>query len=272
MRTARAAGQWQRIKRTQSTHPYLRYELGPSENHRIQHESWAGLVLPANDSFWQTHFTPNGWGCKCRIRQLSKAEAQRLGINEAPKIETREWVNKRTGEVQQVPQGIDPGWDYNPGMSQNQPIVHLIDKLEVAPAELSKPTVSSFVRSEAFHHWYLQPQGQVPLAVMPTHHMASIGAKAHTVRLSANTLAKQSRVHSDIQEQDYRAVQSVLDQGWSIVDKGSRVYVWEAAGYVTVIKATVTGKAVFMTSLRRLSKAQSKRDKEIQRLRKKAGK
>lgn len=33
----------------------------------------------------------------------------------APKEGTYEWVNKQTGEVLNVPEGIDPGWAYNPG-------------------------------------------------------------------------------------------------------------------------------------------------------------
>jgi hypothetical protein len=44
------------------------------------------------------------------------------------------------------------------------------------------------------------------------------------------------------------------------------VYVLEDAGYVTVIKATQTGKAVFMTSFRRLSSNAAKRDRELKRL------
>lgn len=34
---------------------------------------------------------------------------------EAPAEEYYDYVNRRTGEVTQVPVGIDPGWDYNPG-------------------------------------------------------------------------------------------------------------------------------------------------------------
>ena len=40
MRTARAAGQWERIQRTKATHPYLLYELGPSGEHRPEHVAW----------------------------------------------------------------------------------------------------------------------------------------------------------------------------------------------------------------------------------------
>ncbi|MDP2607956.1 MULTISPECIES: phage minor head protein [unclassified Oceanobacter] len=123
LRTARAAGQWQRIQRSKRAMPYLVYELGPSEKHRAEHVSWAGILLPADDPWWQTHYPPNGWGCKCRIRQVGQREYERLSesgnyLTTAPKITTKEWINDRTGEVLQVPRGIDPGWDYNPGMHQ----------------------------------------------------------------------------------------------------------------------------------------------------------
>lgn len=116
LRTARAVGQWERIERTKALRPFLVYELGPSERHRPEHESWSGLVLPADDPWWNIHFPPNGWGCKCRVRQIARAEAERLGgVSKAPVIELRPWVNARTGETRQVSRGVDPGWDYNPG-------------------------------------------------------------------------------------------------------------------------------------------------------------
>jgi len=120
MRTARAAGQWDRIQRTTRTHPYLLYRLGPSENHREQHAAWLGILLPSDHEFWRTHFPPNGWGCKCWIRQVSRREAERLIASgrvstEAPPIETRTWTNTRTGEQEDIPLGIDPGWNYHPG-------------------------------------------------------------------------------------------------------------------------------------------------------------
>lgn len=120
MRTARAAGQWERAQRTKRALPYLLYELGPSEHHRHEHEKWAGTCLPIDHAFWQTHFVPNGWGCKCGIRQVSEREYQALLKagkikTQAPDEKTKQYLNKRTGEVENVPVGIDPGWNYNPG-------------------------------------------------------------------------------------------------------------------------------------------------------------
>jgi len=167
MRTARAAGQWERIQRTKLALPYLLYELGPSEHHRPEHVAWAGTLLPVDDKFWQSHYPPNGYGCKCRVRQVSKSEAGRLeasGVSAqiqevdpetdlptghfteraipvrttAPEVQTRQWTNRRTGEVSQVPVGIDPGFDYNFGEAYRvrQAARQWGEKVAAAPAGL----------------------------------------------------------------------------------------------------------------------------------------
>lgn len=102
--------------------PYLRYVPSSSAEPRPEHLEWANLVLPADDPFWQTHYPPNGWGCKCGVVSVSEREVQRLidqGVpirRQAPEINYRDWTNKKTGEVLSVPVGIDPGWDYNVGI------------------------------------------------------------------------------------------------------------------------------------------------------------
>lgn len=117
LRTSRAAGQWKRAQRTKEALPYLRYGLGPSEKHRIEHVEWNGIILPVDHLWWDTHYPPKGWGCKCRVRQVSMYEMGKRGwtVSEPPPDEMREWVNKRTGEIDLVPKGVDPGWNYNPG-------------------------------------------------------------------------------------------------------------------------------------------------------------
>lgn len=62
MRSARAAGQWERIQRTKRTHPYILYTRSPSRERRREHLAWVGTLLPADDPWWKTHFPPNGWG------------------------------------------------------------------------------------------------------------------------------------------------------------------------------------------------------------------
>ena len=151
LRTARAAGQYERAQRTKKALPYLMYELGPSENHRDEHVRWSRIILPIDHPFWQTHYPPNGWGCKCRVRQISAVEAKQLGgISKNPHIQYRDWVNERTGELLKVPQGIDPGWDYNPGITRLKSLdEHLYRK---SPA-LTRQTLQSPIRQAHYQSW-----------------------------------------------------------------------------------------------------------------------
>ena len=116
MRVAHACGQWQRIEKNKDITPYLIYGLGPSKVHRDLHVSWNNTILPVDDIFWNTHFVPSGFGCKCTIRAISAREAEeRGGVTKRPDMTPVAWKNKRTGEIEYVPIGIQPGWDYNPG-------------------------------------------------------------------------------------------------------------------------------------------------------------
>lgn len=139
IRTARAAGQWERAQRTKDALPYFTYELGPSENHRPAHAAMAGTTLPIDDPTWNSWMPPNGWGCKCRVRQVGDVQVRREGltVGPAPKISRGEWRNRRTGEITSVVQGIDPGWDTNPGKSRRQTLDrHLADAARGLPPDL----------------------------------------------------------------------------------------------------------------------------------------
>jgi len=118
LRTAFSAGSWAQIQRTKSRRPFLQYIGGLSAEPRPQHLAWDGLILPADDPWWQTHMPPNGWGCKCKVRTLSRREVERDGLmvsERGPDDGTYPWNNPKTGAVERIPVGIDPLWDYNPG-------------------------------------------------------------------------------------------------------------------------------------------------------------
>lgn len=117
---AYSAGRWDQQTRPANlaAFPFLEYQHSGAEHPRLQHKAWDGLVLRADDAWWQTHYPPNGWRCGCRARSRSARDLARMGKtapDATPRIETREWTNPRTGERSQVPAGIDPGFDYNPG-------------------------------------------------------------------------------------------------------------------------------------------------------------
>ena len=181
LRAARAAGQWERIERTKEALPYLQYRLGPSERHRPHHEAKEGLILPVDDPFWDAWMPPNGWGCKCWVRQLSPGQAERAGgVNASPDIPTVEVRNKRTGETRRVPEGIDVGWARNPGRLRERAARRVFeDKLEALSPEVARVALRDIATS-----WRVQRiarrevPGRAPIGVLP----AGVAAAAGVVR------------------------------------------------------------------------------------------
>ena len=117
IRSAYAWGHWQRIQRGKVRRPYLLYDAVNDSRTRPEHAAWDGIVLPVDDPWWKTHFPPNGWRCRCSVRQLSDSdlESEGLTVTENPPSATRRWQNQRTGQVADIPVGIDPGFAHNVG-------------------------------------------------------------------------------------------------------------------------------------------------------------
>ncbi|WP_072379780.1 phage minor head protein [Novosphingobium sp. NDB2Meth1] len=117
LRTSYMAGRWQRIEKGKALFPFIRYVSVLDGRERPQHHAWHGTILPVDDPWWDTHFPPCGWGCRCDGQPINRRIMERRNWkSEAPpKFVERSYVNKRTGEVIRVEAGIDPGWGYNVG-------------------------------------------------------------------------------------------------------------------------------------------------------------
>lgn len=124
MRQSYAAGRWQAAVRSRRRRPYLLYRTMRDERVRISHRPWDGIALPIDDPWWQTHYPPNGWRCRCRAISMSEEDLRRYVADgfdikrEAPPVQMVEYVDRRTGERATVPAGIDPGFAYNPGQAR----------------------------------------------------------------------------------------------------------------------------------------------------------
>lgn len=123
LRQSYAAGRWQRIERNKATNPYIIYRTMRDERVRASHRPWNGLALPVDHPFWDTHYPPNGWSCRCTAyatdaQGLDELRAAGLPvITDAPKVRMVDFINRSTGQAMKVPAGIDPGFAYNPGKS-----------------------------------------------------------------------------------------------------------------------------------------------------------
>lgn len=133
MATSYAAGRWQQLNDPEllKVMPYWQYVHDDSVIHpRLLHQSWNGLTLPHDHPFWLTHFGPNGWGCKCRVKAVTKAKfmqavANGRGPASAPPPGSTE--------------GIDDGFQYAPGSNIDMSLRQAVqDKLITYPPAISK--------------------------------------------------------------------------------------------------------------------------------------
>ena len=122
--TSYAAGRWAQLTDPAllKVRPYWQYIHNDSVLHpRPQHKAWGDmrLTLRHDHPFWRTHFPPNGWGCRCRVkavREPGKGDATTPPAG---------W-DKRDDKGR-LP-GIDRGWDYAPGANAQTSLTDLVER------------------------------------------------------------------------------------------------------------------------------------------------
>ncbi len=279
MSTSYMAGRYAQL--TAANYRYWVYRHSGAEHPRLDHLSWDGIALPPDHPFWTQHYPPNGWGCGCKVYG-ARTEAGILRVGGTPGKDLPEgWdrVNPKTG----APVGIGRGWGYAPGASVTDTVQSLRGKLDQLPPLPATELIQSWLRLNAFPNWLNHPTGNWPLVRIPEEDAAAIGSTKTVADLSAETAAKQMREHPELDATDYAAAQRTVDEATiRLLEQDSRtgtrsivyVHVVEdetAGGRVIVVKATLSGRGLFVTSLRRLSRDEAVRDAEVQRLIRKAG-
>lgn len=256
LRSARAAGQWERIQRTKQALPYLEYRLGPSERHRPHHAAKEYLVLPADDPFWASWYPPNGWGCKCWVRQLTQRSAERRGISESPPVPMHNLRNKRTGEIKRVPVGIDPGWEQNPGQ---QRLRHL-ERLTASKLDAADPDVARVAARDMATSWRAarilkdKVKGWVPVAMLPEDLAAGLGAKTRVVHMTDQSAAKQRINHPELVLEDYANFADMLGDARVVHQRSRHVALVsrdDDLPWIAVLKTARDGSEVFLVTFYR---------------------
>lgn len=68
---------WIGFEKNKDKLPYLQWQTARDENVRDSHRVLDNIIKPVDDAFWNTHYTPLDIGCRCNIRALSKAAAEK---------------------------------------------------------------------------------------------------------------------------------------------------------------------------------------------------
>jgi len=100
---AYSAGRYHQMKKMEDTHPFWQYKHSGAVKYRPEHKDLDGMVIRADDPWWDTYYPPNGWGCGCKVVALTEGQVARRGLAVTTDPPTPE---------------IDPHWAYAPGRQQ----------------------------------------------------------------------------------------------------------------------------------------------------------
>lgn len=72
--SSQASAAWIDAQKSKEQFPKMRYETVGDRNVRPAHQVLNGIIKPLEDGFWDTHYPPNGWQCRCEaVKVLGSA-------------------------------------------------------------------------------------------------------------------------------------------------------------------------------------------------------
>lgn len=96
---SQSASQWKDIERVREVFTHLKYITKEDGHVRQSHRPLNDIIRPVDDPFWDTHFPPVDWNCRCTFEQLMREE-----------------VPKRVGRIDKtVKETPSPLFRFNPG-------------------------------------------------------------------------------------------------------------------------------------------------------------
>lgn len=260
MQTAYMAGRYKTMMESTDTHPYWQYVAVLDSRTRPAHRALHGKIFRYDDPFWKTHYPPNGFNCRCRVRALSQKDIDRKGLpvdSAEGKITWKdELVSKKTGELQPVAVYHDPvtgmkiptdvGWSYNPGKSAWFP------DLDKYPYDVAKQWIKGGLTGPDFKAFYEgKIKGNFPVAVLSPEEKEVLGSKSQVVLLSSDTLKKQLSSHPDLTIEDYQKIPDIIANGEVYQQKEERLIYFFKEGilYRASLKRTIDRLENYFLSL-----------------------
>lgn len=276
IRSSHAAGEWARTIATKDFLPYLRYKVSLAAEKRKEHLGWVGTTLPVDHRWWRTHYPPNGWNCQCRVEQIGEVAAGKAPPEKrkAPPLDMRLWRDRRSGRVWRVPDGIDPGWQTNPGITRERTaaILHA-GRINMLSHNSRITAIADNRATAAFRHIagneaglpYPLPRGERTEALKSAARtftpLASIESERFdirgTVQLSGEDAAKMAIKHR-LPIEAYDLVQRIIDRpDAALTDRGKFVFVAMIGdqAWCVVIKETSDGLTL-ANSYHRITRSQ----------------
>lgn len=199
VRMSIAAGLWRRFQREKDVRPYLRYTSNHYRKHpRADHQSWHGIILPVDDAAWQWMFPPNGWGCNCKVEQVTEARMNRNGwsVGKAPNPPMIRYETPNGPMF--APEGIAQGFAYNPGTAHLQVLADRLSAelgraLDNGLEQAARTILSELLSEPSLEQFLAIPKARMPLAILGSEDAALIGAGNRVATLSDDAVLAASQ-------------------------------------------------------------------------------
>lgn len=148
---------------------YLQYDAVNDDRTRPEHAAMDGIILPLDHPFWRTHFPPNGWYCRCTVRDYTRSQLERRGLRVTSDAAVEPFLRPIPGgATRRLPDGrlirvdahpnVDPGFDYNVGIAAlDAPAQRLVTGLQGRARTEQQAVISRVLAGEDFKESISRP-------------------------------------------------------------------------------------------------------------------
>lgn len=226
------AGRYQQQMANVADRPYLE-RVAVMDNHtRLKHAALNGFTAPADDPVWEYFYTPDGYGCRCRIRARSKSDVEKYGLtvqsSEGRLVEVEQEYGQPGNLVKtmglKMPDGTiytaDPGFGFNPGRVAFQPTLdkyYYQSARQYVTGSLTGPDFALGVQNVA----QLDKQQRYPMAILSPSQVSKVAATGQTVNVAAPVMQQLAARETPPAVSDYVLMQQTIENAEKMTHSGS---------------------------------------------------
>lgn len=140
LQTAYNHGRWNGQSVAAHSRPYLMYDAINDSRTRPSHMVMDQTILPRDDPWWNTHYPPCGYRCRCNVVSLTAKQALKRGVTPTPPDVSP-----------------DGGFDLNPGKDYQKGLTGALDNFGLDLIEQNPKLVGPIkeaklaIREAAYH-------------------------------------------------------------------------------------------------------------------------
>lgn len=249
----------------QSHGEYFRYIAVLDNKTRPTHASHHGLILPKDDPFWDTHYPPNAWNCRCKVRVYTKKQLERKG-----------WKVAHT-----PPPFAHKDWAYHVGKTDNN--ARLLKIYKDKANKIDDIALKNLANKSAYKiadELAKRLRVYKAIADLFTSRIkkklqldtTDMFGKHKPLYLSDETVKEHIDKHEDVTPFEYSLIPQMLKGKKDVFKDGDRVYIIlkKIGRYYRLAIKNINGKdEVFVTSLANLGRNANSYEREKRKLRKK---